>query len=249
MSGAQKLEHILEDIDLVSRKVKVCGLNIHFKTAGRGTPVILLHGGGNDWHEWERNLAFIARDFQVFAPDMPGFGLSEPPHHVIDRSWSLVFLRNFMEGLGIKRADLIGHSMGALISLAFTAHYPESVRKLAIVDSMGLGKLSLKGRMLLVMFQVVNRCQKKKRGPKYLISPIKEWRIVDELPKIASPVLIVWGENDIYMPVAQSRLAANLIPGSRLYIFPHCRHAPQRENPAKFNSLILQFLKRQNGVS
>jgi 2-hydroxy-6-oxonona-2,4-dienedioate hydrolase len=62
------------------------------------------------------------------------------------------------------------------------------------------------------------------------------------LPKIKTHTLIIWGKNDRYLPVSQSRKAHKLIPGSHLCILPHCGHAPQREYPEQFNNLVEDFL-------
>jgi pimeloyl-ACP methyl ester carboxylesterase len=232
----------LDTVEFPGCWVKVNGLDIHYKCQGKGPPVILLHGGGNDWHEWKQNLAFIGQGFQVYALDLPGFGLSQSPGLPVSPSWSSVLLKNLVESLGIVNPILIGHSMGAMISIVFAAQYPESVKKMILVDATGLGKLSFMGRILLSIFRTTDRWQGKKRGPQYKVGRIGEWQVVDQLPKIKCPVLIIWGQNDIYLPVSQSRLAHKLIPNSRLYVFHCCGHAPQKVYPAKFNNLVIQFL-------
>ena len=56
------------------------------------------------------------------------------------------------------------------------------------------------------------------------------------------PVLLVWGASDHYFPKSNARKAERLIPDCRLEVFSGCRHAPQREDPDKFNSLLSDFL-------
>lgn len=203
---------------------------------------MLVHGGGNDWHEWKKNLAFLARSFQVYALDLPGFGLSQAPDSTVSLYWIRDFLKNFLDRLGIINVNLIGHSLGAMISIVFAAHYPQSVRKLVLVDSSGLGQLSRKGLVMVSLFRRIDRWLGKNRGPKNLAGSAEEWQVLDDLPKIKPPVLIAWGQNDPYLPADQSRLAHNLIPGSSLRIFPHGGHAPQRACPAEFNDMVMQFL-------
>ena len=221
--------------------VRVAGLDIHYKCLGQGPPVVLLHGGGNDWHEWIKNLDVIARDFQVFALDLPGFGASQAPDTTVSPSWYVMFLKNFLDSLGITRTHLIGHSISGMISIAFAVRYPDSVNKLVIVDASGLGKISQTGWLLISIFRILDRWKRKGRGLK-TDGPNEEWLVLDKLPEVKNPVLIVWGQNDIYLPVSHSRLAHSLIPDSRLCIFPHCGHAPQRNSPDKFNNLIMDFL-------
>jgi len=221
---------------------RVNELNIHYKCTGTGSPVILVHGGGNDWHEWISNIAFLSQFFQVYAVDLPGFGLSQMPDGPVSIRWSVEFLKSFMERLRISRAHVIGHSLGAMISIALAAQYPELINKLVIIDSGGLGKISRKGQFLISIFRIIDLCRGQKKGPRYQNGHKEEWLVLDQLPKIKSPVLIVWGQKDLYLPISHSHLAQSKIPDSQLHIFPHCGHAPQRECSEIFNNLVLQFL-------
>lgn len=237
------MKNKLDYTDIPSRWIRVDGLNIHYKCLGKGPPLILIHGGGNDWHEWQKNIAFLAASFQVCALDFPGFGLSETPAAGFSRPWTVHFMKHFMDNLGIDRADLIGHSMGAVIAISLAAQYPECVNRLVLVDAGGLGKFSPPVRLVVSAFRTIDHYLGKKRGPKYMDgSKEEDWLILDELAKIQSPALIVWGQNDIYLPLSKARLAHSLIVDSQLCVFPHCGHAPQREHSVKFNNLILQFL-------
>jgi pimeloyl-ACP methyl ester carboxylesterase len=232
----------MSDAEFPSYWIEVAGLNTHFKCLGEGYPVILLHGGGNDWHEWKKNIAQIAKNYRVYALDLPGFGLTQPPFTAVSPSWGVSFLNKFMESLKITEANFIGHSMGAMIGINFCAHYPESARKLVIIDSAGLGELNRRVRLLLSMFRITDKLQRKKRGPRYLAGSPKDWTVLEHLPELKCPVLIVWGKKDIYLPVTWAELAHSRIPGSQLHIFQTCGHAPQRECSEEFNRLVLEFL-------
>ena len=63
----------------VSKNVTVLGFTLHYLEAGRGAPVVLLHGLGGDGSRWAPNIAPLARDFHVFALDQIGFGESDKP--------------------------------------------------------------------------------------------------------------------------------------------------------------------------
>ncbi len=66
--------------------------------------------------------------------------------------------------------------------------------------------------------------------------------IVDSLPKITQPTLIIWGDCDRIIPVKHAHIAAAGLPNSQLKIFPKCGHHPYLEYPAKFDRLVLNFL-------
>ena len=234
---------IAEHSPVASQWIRVNGLNIHYKCLGTGPVVVLLHGGANDWHEWQKNIAFFARRFRVYALDLPGFGLSESPEIPVTPHWFSSFLRDFIEALSITDIHLIGHSLGGTITLAFALDYPEKVKKAVIIDSGGLGELNWKGRLLLYLIRAVQRLVGKQESIKCKFGGTKEdWWLIDHLHKLKPPVMIVWGKGDPYLSVSQAKLAQDLIPNCQLCIFPSCRHAPQKESSNKFNDIVYKFL-------
>jgi 4,5:9,10-diseco-3-hydroxy-5,9,17-trioxoandrosta-1(10),2-diene-4-oate hydrolase len=69
------------------------------------------------------------------------------------------------------------------------------------------------------------------------------WRsIVDNLPNITAPTLVIWGQQDRIIPVAHAQVARDRIPNARLHIIDRCGHVPQLEHPDEFNALVLEFL-------
>ncbi len=68
--------------------------------------------------------------------------------------------------------------------------------------------------------------------------------ILDSLPNIARPTLIIWGEFDRIIPDEHAHIAAAAIPHSQLHIFPNCGHHPYLEYPAKFDRLVLDFMAK-----
>jgi pimeloyl-ACP methyl ester carboxylesterase len=68
--------------------------------------------------------------------------------------------------------------------------------------------------------------------------------ILDSLPNISQPTLIIWGEDDRIIPAKHAYIAAAGIPNSQLHIFPDCGHHPYLEYPAKFDRLVLDFMAK-----
>ena len=60
-----------------SRWLKIDDHNIHYIELGDGFPLLLLHGGANDWRGWEKNIKTLAQHYRVIAPDIVGFGKSD----------------------------------------------------------------------------------------------------------------------------------------------------------------------------
>ena len=104
--------------------------------AATGPPLVLLHGIGSNAGSWSEQLAGLGDLRQVFAWDAPGYGGSTavaPPRPLAadyaDR------LARFLDGLGLERIALLGHSLGALIAGAFTAGRPDRVERLILANA------------------------------------------------------------------------------------------------------------------
>jgi pimeloyl-ACP methyl ester carboxylesterase len=67
--------------------------------------------------------------------------------------------------------------------------------------------------------------------------------IVQGLPSLKNPVLVVWGKQDDILPVSQAQIVKDKIPGARVEIFEKCKHDPMVVNPNRFNQLVLEFLR------
>lgn len=113
---------------------------VHYEVAGRGHPVILLHGWLGSWGYWAETMARLQGSYRTYALDFWGFGDSNK-HSVsfqVDTFTELV--EQFMERMGIEAAPVIGHSMGGTVSLNMAINYPQRVKKVAVVGSPVNGK-------------------------------------------------------------------------------------------------------------
>ena len=106
----------LDQPPLSDRFFESSGIKIHYVDVGSGDAVILLHGNGGSWQDWTRSgvLQSLSRDFRVIAMDARGHGQSDKPHDLkaYGREMSLDVLR-LMDHLKIRKAHLVGYSMGA----------------------------------------------------------------------------------------------------------------------------------------
>ncbi len=127
---------------VLSQRLRVQNLNIRYLQAGEtGSPVLLLHGGGVDSAtlSWGGVVAPLAASgHRVYAPDLPGYGDSDPPDIRYTTAFYVAFVRDLMDTLGLARASLVGLSMGGAIALGVALNHPERVDKLVLVDSYGL---------------------------------------------------------------------------------------------------------------
>lgn len=125
-------------------ETRLHGVRIHYLTCGEGEPLVLVHGRGNAAALFTPIFAALAAGRRVIALDLPGWGLSDKPpfpgHTATDavHLWRDA-LRDFLDDQGLAQVDLAGHSMGGLTALAVALEAPERVRRLALIDSGGLG--------------------------------------------------------------------------------------------------------------
>jgi pimeloyl-ACP methyl ester carboxylesterase len=123
-----------------SRFIEVAGVRLHLRDTGpRSAPaLILLHGFGDSLFTWQAWADRLEGDYRVVRLDLPGFGLTgrDPTGDYTDAR-SVVVILALLDTLGIKRASLIGNSMGGRIAWTFSALHPERVDKLVLISPDG----------------------------------------------------------------------------------------------------------------
>jgi 4,5:9,10-diseco-3-hydroxy-5,9,17-trioxoandrosta-1(10),2-diene-4-oate hydrolase len=226
------------------RWIRAGAINTHYLVGGEGSPLILLHGAANDLQEWKLNFDHLCQRHRVYVPDLAGYGRSDKPKVDYSPEFFANFLHDFMQALELKRASLMGHSLGGGIALSFALRFPDMVERLILVDSVGLGKgVSTLAKVLKPIYVLSALL----RVGKAALAVSKRWMrppvdFVDKLHEVQAPTLIVWGARDRILPVTQGYAAHKLIKNARLHIFPKSGHTPQRGNPEEINCLVLDFL-------
>lgn len=121
---------------VVPRYADAAGWRLRYVRAGQGPPVVLLHGIASSLYTWSEVLPELAREHDVIALDFPGHGGSE-----VRASLSAEDLvratAGLLDGLGIERFDLVGHSLGGAVACVTVAQRPERVRRLVLIDAAG----------------------------------------------------------------------------------------------------------------
>lgn len=113
-------------------RLSVKGGQIYYEVAGEGQALILVHGGFGDRRMWDRQFQSLADDFRVVRYDHRGFGGSPAP----DKAYSPVDdLLRLMDHLQIRRAHLVGNSLGGALVLDFALLHPERVNRVVVVAS------------------------------------------------------------------------------------------------------------------
>lgn len=259
-------------VEIVEKDANVFGYKLHYREAGKGPTVILLHGLGGDGSRWASTMSALAGEFHVIALDQIGFGESDKPLVNYNHGLLAEFLVEFMNTIEVPKASLVGHSMGAFVGTFVAVHRPEKIDRLILVDG---GSLETPPRSLhlvqiqngtslaetreyfeLMFFdkkrvtdQLVRDNYLRRLRVSYTISRMQEARakglaIVtqEQAARIQSPTLILWGKHDALLPATDADMLDRVIPNSRTVLLEKSGHIPQVEQPEEFNQLVREFL-------
>jgi pimeloyl-ACP methyl ester carboxylesterase len=121
------------------RERTVDGVRWQYYEGGRGPTLVILHGLAAEADHWLGVAGLLRRDFHILAPDLPGFGRSEPPaqldFHIRNQSARLAA---WLDDLDVGECLLAGNSMGAWVAADFAATHPGRARALWLQDPFGV---------------------------------------------------------------------------------------------------------------
>lgn len=248
--------------------VTASGLSVNYEVVGDGPPVVLLHGWGGCIASMGPIREALRTDHTVVTVDLPGFGMSEPPHD----SWStaeyghcigeMLLAAGFSEVLCV-----VGHSFGGKVAVQLALEGTVRVNSLILAGTPG-ARLPLseetkrsiarvkRGKKLARMLPGPLRRSIEARYAKLgsedyrnasgvmrdiLVKTVNE-DIRDILPGISVPTLLVFGANDTATPVEIGRIMESQIKGSGLVVMENSGHFAYLDEPAAFNAVARSFL-------
>ena len=122
-----------------SKFVDIDGMQVHYREAGKGMPIVLIHGTGSSLHTWDEWALKLKENYRVIRMDLPAFGLTGPNKN---RDYSIdkytQFLEEFVAKLKLDSMILAGNSLGGNIAWNYASKNPEKVQKLILVNASGL---------------------------------------------------------------------------------------------------------------
>jgi pimeloyl-ACP methyl ester carboxylesterase len=125
-----------------SRFANVNGTRLHYLIAGKGDPVVLLHGYAETSHMWLPLMPKLAASHTVIAPDLRGAGQSATPSDGYTKAAMAQDIHALTQKLGCPRIRIVGHDIGLMVAYAFAALYPNEVDRIVLMDAFlpGVGK-------------------------------------------------------------------------------------------------------------
>ena len=248
------------DAKLTSLWLTVNGRAMHARVAADPPqtdrlPVVLVHGLGVS----SRYLIPLAEDlgnrYRVYAPDLPGFGKTEKPDHILKVDELADALAAWLDTAGIQRAAFIGNSMGCQTIVSLAVRYPHyvdravligptidpSARSLPVLLWRGLGDMvrePLHYYPTLIRDYLQAGLRRTLQTLRYAMADPVETR----LPLVQAPVLVVRGGHDSIVSEAWAAQVAELLPQGHLLMFPQQAHVVHYSAPELMRAAIAPFL-------
>jgi len=117
------------------RFAAVGDVRLHYLIAGKGDPVILLHGYAENSHMWRPLIPELAKTHTVIAPDLRGFGQSSKPTTGYDKKTMAQDIHALAQSLGYQHEVVVGHDIGLMVAYAYAAQYPNEVDRIVLMDA------------------------------------------------------------------------------------------------------------------
>lgn len=254
------------------------GEKLYYEMAGRGRNMVLIHGGLADSRLWDDQFRAFAKHYRVVRYDLRGFGRSDfsmgPLSHVEDLAALLKFLR-------IRKATLVGLSLGGMVATDFTLEHPRMVERLILISSGLRAYQGIKNDKAIEANKAAeteglekaialwldhpffatgkNNPAYEQRMKAMLTDNFRTWGptpapivwtwpsapVIERLPTIKAPTLVVVGSEDFVNILAIADILATKIPGAQKILMAGVSHHLNMEKPQEFNQLVLDFLRRK----
>ena len=234
---------------------------------GSQTSLLLSHGFAATSAMWRHNVDALSEDRTVVAWNQRGHGDSDAPSDpaAYGHEQCLGDMAAILDAVGAERAILVGMSLGGYLSLQFHLAHPERVAGLVLVDTgPGFRKdeardrwnesalrradaIERDGSLGSMSTEVRAAAHRDVRGvahaARHVLTQV-DARVIDSLPRIAVPTLVVVGSDDTNF-LASADYFERSIPGARKVVIDNAGHASNLDQPAAFNAAVGDFLKGQ----
>ena len=198
-------------------EIRVNEVTLHYKKIGSGDPIVLLHGNGESHQIFDKLSERLKNDFTVYAIDSRNHGQSEM---TADYSYETMMedVYRFIQALSLEKANFIGFSDGAIISLVLSIKYPDVVKKMALLG------INLKPEDFTEeIYRDIKETYLETKDPLFKMMLEQPNIELDTVKNLNIPTLVIAAENDLFKPETFTDLVEAL-PDAMLKIIPGQDH-------------------------
>jgi pimeloyl-ACP methyl ester carboxylesterase len=242
------------------------GVSIYYEVHGSGPPLLLTHGYSSTSAMWHGQIKALSKHHKLVLWDMRGHGQSDYPDDPAAYSEALTIadMAALLDEVSANSAIIGGLSLGGYMSLAFYRAHPERVRALLIIDTgPGFKKDDARDAWNKRAFETGDRFEREglavlkagsrerstvthrdalglARAARGMLTQ-RDARVIELLPNIKVPSLVVVGADDAPFFAASDYMAAK-IPAAKKVVIPAAGHAVNIDQPQAFIEAVLPFL-------
>ncbi len=252
----------------ITTRISVNDCDISLMRGGDGPPILFLHGAGGAG-VWLPFMERLAEHHEVIVPDHPGYGHSDTPDWLDELTDLAFFYLDFLEAMGLSGVHVVGSSLGGWVGAEMAIRDSSRLASLTLVNAAGIhvdgapkGDLFLwtpeervrnlfhdpaiaEARLAIepteeeadIGLKNEFTTAKLAWSPRFYNPQLRKW-----VHRIKLPTLIVWGDDDRIFPAEYAAAWHELIPGSRMEIFPDCGHLPHVEKSDAFVDIFNRFV-------
>ena len=223
--------------------------------------VVLVHGLAVSSAYMVPTALALAHHHRVYAPDLPGFGRSYKPRHVLRVAELADALAAWMTAVGLGPAALIGNSLGCQVIADLACRHPALVERIVMIgptmDPRGRTMVQQGWRLAIDIARepwsawVVQGLDYLKFGPRRLVVTLRSGlrdRLESRLCHVQVPTLVVRGERDPIVPERWAGQVAGLLPNGRLVVVPGAPHIVNFNAADRLARVVLPFLAESGGA-
>lgn len=234
---------------LQSTFVTIGGLRIHARVSADlvdndQSPIVLVHGLAVSSLYMIPTARILAPHYRVYAPDLPGFGRSDSPDHVLDIHELADALRDYLDVVGVGRAAIIANSLGCQITASFALRHPDRFDRAILIGPTMDSHARVLWKQALRLGQTTFReplSQLAVVGYDYMRTGVHRTvqtalyglahHLEEAVKQIDAPLLVVRGKQDPIAPQRWCEELAAVAPQAELIVVPQSSHTTNWDEP------------------
>ncbi|PSB17387.1 alpha/beta hydrolase [filamentous cyanobacterium CCP2] len=239
------------------------GYNIHTRVSAEPVPadapvIVLVHGLVISSRYMVPTAELLAPNYRVYAPDLPGYGESEKPAHLLTLPELAETLHRWMDEMAIERAVFLGNSLGCQKIVELAVRHPERVER-AILQGPTIDRHA---RNFPIQFSRILIDSPHEESSQVFVQLYDYWKagfprivhtirmaledpIEQKLPQVKVPTLVVRGSLDPVVPQKWAEEVTRLLPQGQLKVIPGVAHTINYSAPLELVRVVEAFLREE----